>query len=711
MDTAMFRCGFAAILSTASLPLHAVGDALPGPLFVELGHTIESIQEVAAGRFAQTDVDGDAVPDLVFTAASDNPVLLVLGRKPDGTIGLKQADLIESDHGIARVVSWNAAGTPHVLLVDTSGVARDYSGWPLRQQRTFPIVPGATAAAVGDVDIDGVDELLVLTASALAAYRLDSGLQTWTTPVQSGRDVALAQLDADPALEIILAEASPARVLDGATRAVEWSYIDGFGQRLAVGRLASGGGQQWVGALGWYSYSVFRAGPWSPLWSGTTSQDIGAIATADLDGNGRDAIVYGDGQWGSVHVIDSTTQQQRLAIPNSGSGVSSVIAADIDDDGTKEIVFSPIGSFSGSPLITSASGLDGAVEWSYFGGQADPFIASGIADVDGDGREDVVVASGFTFSLGKMAIFDLLSWASIWHSPDWVNNPDYPFNMIARKIAFRDRPQGPGKDIVLAGIAGSDGRIIVLDGLTRQVLLQVGHFSIGPMLSRVVTGLALFDYDQDGTDDFVIASGGAQGSLLHVFSGVDGTTLWTSVGMGGAHSAINDVIIAGPANGKPGTELVAVLPGSLRAYDSASGLLSWTLAIENIGAAYLPRGATGAELAVLGTDKVSFYDATTRQFLRQVPLATPVSAMAAPGGDAACMAIASAGKLVYLDGVQGTVLAETPFLGRFPDFGSVVSSAGDGCASATLATGTNSAFYRFRMFASDRLFADGFEAP
>lgn len=715
METAVLHRIFPALVSIALLPLPATGAGVPSAQFVEIGHSIDSFHSVASARFAQVDVDGDAVGDLVFTASAGSPVLFVLGRKSDGTIGFKQSDVIQSNDYIVRVVSWTSGSTPQVLLVETSGTVREFAGWPLRQQRTFSVVSGPVAAAAGDIDNDGADDLIVLTSSVLSAYRLDTGAQKWTLPVQSGTDLALVQLDADPALEIILAEAAPARVIDGATRAVEWSYIDGFGQLVAVGRLASGGGQQWVGARAWQSYTVFRAVPWSPLWSGKTNQDIGAIATADLDGNGRDAIVYGDGQWGSVRIIDSMTRLERFAIPNEGHGISAVIAADIDGDGTKEIVFSPRTSYDGDRLVTSASGLDGSVEWSYVGSVGGPFVASGIADVDGNGRVDVVAASGTGFGNGTIALMDLLTGTPFWRSPDWIGNANEPFYMTARRIAFRDRPQGPGKDIVLAGTSTYDGRIIVLDGITRDVLLQIGYYANGPMRSRGVKGLVLFDYDEDGIDDFVVATdpqtSGAQGALLQVFSGVDGMPLWTSVSMGNGFSLINDVIIAGPATGKPGTELVAVLPGSLRAYDSESGLLSWTLAVENIGAVFLPYGANGAELAVLGTDKVSFYDATTRQFLRQVTLPVPLATIAAPGGDAACLAVASDGKLLYVDGINGTVLAETPFLGRFPTAGSVISAIGDGCATATLATGTQSAFYRFRMRASDRLFADGFESP
>ncbi len=713
MDVAKGSRSLAAALLCSSCVTFA-GTPSP-PLFVELGHSIDSFRDTAYGRFAEADFDGDGIQDVAFTAFAQDAVLLVIGRKGDGTTGFKQADVMQGDANIARVLAWSSGSGPHLLVVGSSGTVRDYAGWPLQQQRTFPITANAVSAAVGDIDADGVDELLVLTSSTLVAYRLDTGALKWSTPVQAGYDLALAQLDADPALEIILAEDAPSRILDGATRAVDWSYIDGFGYQLAVGRLAAGGGHQWVAAQAWQSYTVFRATPWSPLWSGSTSHDIGAITTADLDGGERDAIIYGDGQWGSVHVIDGTTHQERFAVPNGGHGTAAVIASDIDGDGTREIVFSPRSSYDGDRLVNVASGLDGTIEWSHIGSRGGPFIASGIADVDGDGRMEVVAASGSGYSTGTIGMFDLVSGTPIWRSPSPIGNANEPFYMTARRIAFRDRPQGSGKDLVLAGTSTYDGRIIVIDGVTKQVTLQIGYYATGPMRSRAVKGLVLFDYDGDGVEDFVVATdaqtSGSHGAMLNVFSGIDGFPLWNSVAMGNGFSPILDVLISDAAAGKPGKELVAVLPNSLRAYNSVTGLLSWTLSVANTGAAYLPYGATGAEFALLGVDRVSFYDATTRQFLRHVPLPTPVSAIAAPGGDAACLAVAAGGKLLFLDGVQGSVLAETPFLGNFPEAASVVSAVGDGCGTATLATGTQSAFYRFRMHASDRIFAGSFEGP
>lgn len=710
MDVMKSARAIASLISLAALP--ALADPVLGPRFVEIGHSIDSFGAAAAGRFAHADVDGDGIQDLVFTGYAYGSILFVVGKKADTTIGFKQADVVGGGSSVARVLSWQPNGVPHILVVGASGTVRDYSGWPLLSQRQFAVASGAVAAAVGDINADGISELLVLTPTLLNVYGLDDGLLRWSEPALNNQDLAVAQLDADPALEIILAGGVPGRVVDGATRAVDWDYIDGFGSKIATGRLAAGGGTQWVGYTSWANYTVFRATPWSPLWTGLTSHDIGALATADIDNNDRDVILQGDGQWGGLHVIDSTTRLERFVIPSSGYGSNAAIAADIDGDGRKEIAFTSAGNSPRDPILVIADSVSAAVKWSYYPTDG-PFIASAIADVNGDGRAEVIAATRMTSSNGAIAIFDILSGSQIWRSPSFIGNANDPFYISVKQIAFRDRVAGPGKDIVLAGNSIYSGRIIVVDGVTRQVRLQIGYYSNGPMESEGIKGLQLYDYNHDGVEDFIVATDaqttGSQGARLRVFSGTDGTQLWTSVTMGSGFAQINNVLLADPPSGTSGKELVAVMPGSLRSYSSETGLLNWTLAVTNSNAIYIPNGVAGAEFAVYDDSRVRFYSAADRSFLRETSVPTPLRALTALNGDVGQLVAAAAGKLMLVDGSTGQVRTETPYLGAMTVSG-MVSSAADGDSASLIAYGNESAFYRYRIEFTDRIYAAGFES-
>lgn len=711
MDITVFR---RAVTSAGLLAFSmAVADPVAGPRFVELGHHLDSFYSAAAGRFAHADVDGDGIDDLIFSAYSQGSLLLVLGKKADATLGFKQADPIDEGQAV-RTLAWQAEGVPHILLVGNNGLARDFSGWPLRQQRQLPIATGAVAAAVGDIDANGAAELVVLTSSSLLAYRLSDGHLLWSTPASNNVDLALAQLDADPALEIILGGGVPGRVLDAATRAIDWEYIDGFGPRIATGRFAAGGGTQWVAINGWASYSVYRAAPWSPLWSGTTSHDIGALAAGDIDSNGRDVILYGDGQWGGLHVIDPNTRLERFYISSSGYGSTAATAVDLDGDGRKEIAFTSAGNSPRDPIIVVADSTDGAVKWSYKPADG-AYIASGIADVNGDGREEVVAASPSSQGNGTISIFDALTGETVWRSSSaYIGNANEPFYMSVKHVAFRDRAAGLGKDIVLAGTSSNSGRIIVLNGLTREVSLQVGFYSTGPMDSEGIKGLHLYDYNADGVDDFIVAvealTTGTQGTRLRVLSGTDGTPLWTSVTMNTGFAQINGVLLADAPNGKQGKQLIAVLPGSLRSYSSETGLLNWTLSVQNSGAAYIANGVAGAEFIVYDENRMRFYDAADRSFLREMTMPTPLRSVVSLNGKVTQLIVAAAGKLLLVDGAIGQVLTETANLGPLPMSGATIATSPLGESTSLVAFGSSAAFYRHRIELTDRIFNSSFES-
>lgn len=683
------------------------------PRFVEIGHDVASFDSTARGRFARADVDGDGLPDLVFSGMSGSPILFALGRQADGSIGLKQAKLVADDGNLARILAWSTAGTTHIFSIADNGSVREYRDWPMVEQRQFNVATGVVAAAIGDVDADGNDDLLVLTQTGLHAYSVATGQEEWSYAVAGATDLALAQLDADPALEIILGGIAPGLVLDGATRATDWQYVDGFGVQLATGALSAGGGVQWVGAAGWSQFTIFRASPWSPLWSGIAAQDIGAIATANLDNNGRDVILLGDGQWGAVHVYDSSTHQERLNIANSGWGINAVASADLDGDGIPEIVFATAqASFSNSSLLTIADSRSGVVKW-QLAPSSGAYIPTSLGDIDGDGREELVAAATGG-SPASIAVFDAQTGALKWSSPAFIGNANDPFYISTASIKLVPHATTPGMDIVLAGTSIYDGRIVVVDGADMSVKLQIGTYASGPMQSRTIVDLALLDYNGDGVKDYAVATQpattGANGALLQVFSGTDGQLLWNSVAMGNGFAGINGVLVANAPGNSSDSELVAVLPNSLRAYNSRTQLLDWVLAATCDGAAYIHDGSNGPEIAVfLQSGAVTFYDASTQAYLRSFALPAPLRAVSALDGNVHTLVVSTGDALALVDGVDGTVRATTDYLGPDPALGNQLATARMSDSLWHVAVGSQAALYRHRLELSEQIFADSFE--
>ena len=683
--------------------------AMAAPEFVEMGYTVDFLQSAARSRFAKIDIDSDGLQDLVFAGTSGSPLLLALGKRADESLGFKMAKIVADDGDLARVLAWRPAGLGHILTVAANGMVRDYSGWPLIEQRSFAIVANVTSAEVGDVDNDGSDDLLVATDDGVYAYSLATGQVKWSYAISGTSDLALVQLDADPALEIILGGPVPGIVLDGATRATDWQYINGFGIRLATGPLLSGGGTQWMSAPEWGQLTMFSASPWAPLWSGFGPFEMGAIATANLDDMGLEAIVIGNARENELHVIDPDTQQERFQVSDFGHGMVAVVGVDFDGDGKDEIAFSSISLVGMDSLSTTiVSGQNGLVGWQSFP-ITGPFTATALGDVDGDGRMEMVTASLVD---GTIAIFDAETGAEEWRSPRGFGNAADPFAILVERIELVPRDANAGMDIVLAGSMGYHGKITVMDGMTHAVRLQIGNFSSGPMISRRLKDLTVLDFDNDGALDYVAATQGANGALLQVFSGISGETLWTSAHVGHEYGEINRVLVADGQDGSTGKQMILVLPDGLHAFDSSTGLLSWAIAASNNGAFLVPNGENGVELGVfLDSGVVTFYSVATQSYIRSYSLPAPLRAVTALDGDLHTLIAASGDALTLIDGENGTIVAATDYLGHYPLKGSQISTARTTPTSWTIASGTEAALYRFRLNFDDIIFADSFDNP
>ncbi|HEX5123360.1 MAG TPA: PQQ-binding-like beta-propeller repeat protein, partial [Rhodanobacteraceae bacterium] len=229
--------------------------------------------------------------------------------------------------------------------------------------------------------------------------------------------------------------------------------------------------------------------------------------------------------------------------------------------------------------------------------------------------------------------------------------------------------------------------------------------------SRPVRDLALYDYDGDGTDDFVVVTDAAlsdtHGVELFVFSGVDGSELWASDIFDDGASAQRVLVVPG-TGGDAG--FVAVDNTRLHAFDAATGQATWTLAATNDGAVYIPIGAAGPEIAVMSEDgALSFYDAATRAYLRGFPFDAPTCDVVALGGDVRTLLVASGDALIAFNGKSGEARATAGDLGACVASNTRIATRDEPGSSHAIALGTSSVLVRERLGAPDAIFADSFD--
>ena len=281
---------------------------------------------MGVGQFAIADLDHDGVTDLAFGGIATNNILFVLGKKPDGSLGIKQSIMRRGpllpnyNNGLARVLAWHRSPEDQIVTVNTTGTARIYAGNPLSELDSFPVESDAVSAAIGDVDANGADDLLVLPPGRVYAYSLNDGSTRMERAHRQRERYSARATRRDPALEIVIAGPQPGLVLDGAhprQRLVlyRWVWRNARNRCLQLRRR-----HQVVAAQRWNQSTVFRSEPWSPLWSAASNYEVGAVATGDIDGYGIDSILYGDGQSGEVHVIDPATHRSAFQFPTQAMG-------------------------------------------------------------------------------------------------------------------------------------------------------------------------------------------------------------------------------------------------------------------------------------------------------------------------------------------------------------------------------------------------------
>lgn len=679
--------------------------------FDDAGHYVNSLYSLAKGRFARIDVDGDGLDDLVLDGVSGwgRSYLLVVGRTEDGSIQIKQTlRMADESSPLNRVLAFSHEGQPRIMTVAESGVCRVYAGWPLAQINRFDVSPNVGSAAVGDLDGDGIPELLVGSASMLGFYTVDGQLRD-TLPFLQPTDIALTQLDADPALEIVL---NTGTVLDGATHATEWQYVEGFGLQVATGKVVPDGSTGWVGTIPANHFTVFRAGPWSPLWSVPLPQWGRALAVLPIDDSGRDGVAVA-GYWGGVQVYDLRLNQLRYQIRQGLPYALALAGLDIDGDALPDLAIGADGGQYPSGALTLHDARNGATKWEYVPTNG-PHQAMIWGDTNRDGKDELTVTGTDSNQSYWLTIaYDAESGLPLWHAP-FANSSNVPaVPRQGRHIALSaDRDTG-NQRIVLAGSDFQDAQITILDGATRDILMALRGPAIEELRARSIEGLIVSDVDADGIQDIVVATqptnGSADGSQLLVFSGHDATLLRrTDL----PSTAVQGVLLVPGDEGNPSSDRIIVsTPTQLLAYDLQTGAPTWSLDVAHRHVVHARRGLAGAEIVTISlSGEIHAFDATTRQPLRQLSFGEPIRQAAVLNDDVHAMVLALERRLVVLDGGTGAVRASSSDIGPIPPNTHSLAVSASASGTWRAAISSYEGVFRFRIRLTDALFKGTFDS-
>ena len=716
-----------------SRPILAIPALLVALIFVLLGSSpeasgasLEKVFEVVPGYLSSTfttdmptaDFDGDGLQDVVVLGSVNYSELIqVVGVQPGQGWKIKQVIIPEFSYAYApdgsNLATWADKDGAH-LLYNRGRSFSEYAGWPLTLVRRIELGDSEhiSDALVADVDNDGVFELITANNDwdhAVRAYSLITGSLLWETVNLSAYNSTLhvAQLDADPALEIVVT-GIPGAIFDGATHAIEWQYKDGLGPFVEHGRF--GGSSPRFASLG-NRLTMFQSQPWSPLWD-FDNLNARSSAVSDIDGDQIDElIVSSDNFPRSILAMDVQSQTVRSSFPENSA--LQIAAADFDGDPAKEIAIGRYAYYYETPsnsfrVINATTGADEFVIPTFAPG---PYIAGGF--ISDAGAIDLIFGSGSSTNSGGNFAGTISRIDSSNGAIRWRTAADSTLNLTRISNLQVASMIGQPQPVVLA--AGTDSnfgyaQVVALRSSDGGVLWRMNSSNSALPENVAVNGMSAIDLDGDTLADSVLVC--TSEPRLRLFNAADRSQIWSSVAMASDCRGVMQM----SSNGSK--EFVAVLDGGLRAYDAETHLLSWSLPFWNglTGATYLPRGVAGPELALFSNySSIVFYDAETRSFLRELeyPELGPIQAIAQPtGASVHDLLVSMKDKLYVVDGVTGTFSASSEGLGI--DVGRVNQLAihDDVSGSVLIGAGSEVAVSTYRMSRfSDAIFSGGFEGP
>jgi hypothetical protein len=457
-----------------------------------------------AGLDAMPDArSGSDVPDPV-----DEPSLPCAG-----TLAFPEPPTAARDFNDPKtaVVDVDGDGVVDIVEVDTfpsASIALGLGNGTFAPPVTYPLTDYPMGLAVADLDGDGSPDIATAQQGQTIEVLLNHGDGTFAPAVayqvaEAPRAIAIGDLSGDGKPEIVITH-------EGFQISVVPNFGDGtFGtpivypasnnpDRIAIGDVTGDGRQDVVVTDDFGGVDIYAntgSGGLAPRFTYPTADEPRGLALVDIVGDSGLDIVL------ATHTADANFLQQISVLENVGGAFPSeddyvvggvypapISVGDVNDDGVLDVVLAG-SSIDPRNSVGVAYGLVGggfAPSLPYRTLQA---TGSALADVDGDGKLDIVVQT-------RAGAEPLL------------NNGDGTFaqptpislSFIPDYVAVRDLDGDGADDVIVDGVDnnGAYAGVFFGDGHGGLAPLLVQNASFGP--AAIQTG----DIDGDGQADIVI---------------------------------------------------------------------------------------------------------------------------------------------------------------------------------------------------------------
>lgn len=457
---------------------------------------------------------------------------------------------------LANVVGDSA---PEVVIGLESGEIEFYDPATRTRVGGFAVSAGINALRAADLTGDGTAEIIALTDEGLRVFD-SSGTLLWSVAGPGGSDLVVAQMDADPALEIAT---TSGHIVDAASHAIQWTRAGGFGASLRALDFDQDGHAELIAATQWNGISAYDVDLQSEKWRISTSHDIGAIEVANVDADPEVELIYGDGQWGSIHVLNAATRTEKWSVGNPEHGVTRIGLADVDGNGIKELHWGAGHTSSGSDYLFVANTQTHQITWQseHLDG---PFVPPVIGDIDGDGSLELVTAcqsSESGYDSGRILVFDLATLTLRAISVPIVGNRSWTG---LNDLRLRNVDGDAALEIIVAADQLYDGVIEIYDFSPQGAFTLKWTNTIRPS-GMPYSQVQAVDLNGDGNPEIIAgndrAHTGSTGVFIKIIDYATQAVTWQSPHLGGTWSGISTIEVA-DFDGDGRLEFLAVSRGS-----------------------------------------------------------------------------------------------------------------------------------------------------
>ncbi len=381
-----------------------------------------------------TDASGSVVPDML---QAQGRALCDSCHDSSGPASTDFAALryAPTTPGLEVIGAWGSAASAQYGRVQVFARIATAAAEPVGPREVAP-VSAVGAAAAGDIDGDGVKELLVADAAAaqLALVERDAeagGIGSRLLSVPGGsvvRLLAVADVEADPSglPEVIVVTADDVlrvlRLSGGSLDAVGSLPLSRVPSAIAAGDIAAGVQSELVLTFeATDELSIYSAVTGTPVESGTypTNDQPVAVAVADLDGDSAKREI-------AVASVSSAVPSETVSFFD-GSGAryadgggplpagtvpTAILAADILDGVTPAgtsgaevaLAYADSNGASGVRVIEQAAGGGFGSAVNHSTGTRTNAASLAFGDADGDGDKDLLVALAGAFTRTSTAV-------------------------------------------------------------------------------------------------------------------------------------------------------------------------------------------------------------------------------------------------------------------------------------------------------------------